>query len=160
MLTVLNEYTREALCVVVRSKMNGEDVLDALYPLRLKREKPEYIRSENGPEFVASSRQNWLSKVGVKPIQIHHGFTPLSDCMQSPAGQRMGERLKRTLQRHSTPRNVECELVQHHRTGTDRHQHLAQAIQPCPPTLCARFATTRARNLMRESPNQRPKLRG
>lgn len=33
MLTVLDEYTREALCVTVRPRMSGEDVLDALYPL-------------------------------------------------------------------------------------------------------------------------------
>lgn len=65
MLTVLDEYTREALCVAVRSKMNGEDVLDALYPLLLKRGKPEYIRSDNGPEFLAAILQNWLSKVAL-----------------------------------------------------------------------------------------------
>ena len=33
MLTVLDEYTREALCVAVRPKMNANDVLDVLHPL-------------------------------------------------------------------------------------------------------------------------------
>ncbi|MEM9670094.1 MAG: IS3 family transposase, partial [Pseudomonadota bacterium] len=33
MLTVLDEYTREALCVHVRAKMGSADVLDALYPV-------------------------------------------------------------------------------------------------------------------------------
>ena len=33
MLTVLDEYTREALCVAVRSKMSANDVLETLYPL-------------------------------------------------------------------------------------------------------------------------------
>ena len=48
MLTVLDEYTREALCVAVRPKMNANDVLDALHPLFMKHGKPEFIRSDNG----------------------------------------------------------------------------------------------------------------
>ncbi|MGI3171630.1 IS3 family transposase [Pseudooceanicola sp. C21-150M6] len=47
MLTVLDEYSREALCVAVRPKMNANDVLDALYPLLMKHGKPEFIRSDN-----------------------------------------------------------------------------------------------------------------
>ena len=73
MLTVLDEYSREALCVTVRPKMNAADVLEALYPLLLKRGRPEYIRSDNGPEFIATSFQQWLVKVGIKPIQIFPG---------------------------------------------------------------------------------------
>ena len=65
MLTVLDEYTREALCVAVRPKMNANDVLDALYPLLMKHGKPEFIRSDNGPEFIAAHLQDWLRKVGV-----------------------------------------------------------------------------------------------
>jgi putative transposase len=49
MLTVLDEYTREALAVTVANKMGSSDVLEALYPLLLKRGKPEYLRSDNGP---------------------------------------------------------------------------------------------------------------
>ena len=36
MLTVLDEYTREALCVAVWPRMNAHDVLDALRPLLMK----------------------------------------------------------------------------------------------------------------------------
>ncbi len=54
MFTALDEYTREGLCVVVATKMGAADVVEALYPLLLKRGKPEYIRSNNGPEFAAT----------------------------------------------------------------------------------------------------------
>ncbi len=37
MLTVLDEYTREALCVSVRTRMSANDVLEALYPVILER---------------------------------------------------------------------------------------------------------------------------
>ena len=47
MLTVLDEYTREALSVTVASRMGANDVLEVLYPLILKRGRPEYIRSDN-----------------------------------------------------------------------------------------------------------------
>jgi hypothetical protein len=46
MLTVLDEYTREALCVEVRSRMGATDVLEALYPLLLRHGKPTYIRPD------------------------------------------------------------------------------------------------------------------
>jgi transposase InsO family protein len=40
MLTVVDEYTREALCVSVAARMGSAEVLDALYPLLLKRGRP------------------------------------------------------------------------------------------------------------------------
>ena len=73
MLTVLDEYTREALCVAVNTRMGATEVLEALYPLFIKHGKPEYIRSDNGSEFVAAALQEWLIKIGIKPIQIHPG---------------------------------------------------------------------------------------
>ncbi len=103
MLTVLDEYTREALCVAVKPKMNSADVLDALYPLLLPRGKPEYIRSElpivgaigsspmgDGSEFIAIALQDWLKKVGIMPIQIYPG---------SPWENGYNERFNGTLRR-------------------------------------------------------------
>jgi len=71
MLTVIDEYTPEALAVTVKPKMGSADVLEALYPLILKRGKPDFIRSDNGREFTAEALQDWLTKVGVRPIQIY-----------------------------------------------------------------------------------------
>lgn len=73
MLTVLDEYTREALCVAARSRMRHAEVLETLYPLFLKHGKPEYLRSDNSSEFIARDLQAWLKKVGIKPIQIYPG---------------------------------------------------------------------------------------
>ena len=78
MLTVLDEYTREALCVTAKPRMGHAEVLEALYPLFLKHGKPEYIRSDNGSEFIARDLQSWLKKVGIKPIQIYPG-SPLEN---------------------------------------------------------------------------------
>ena len=90
MLTVLDEYTREALCVAVKSRMGHAEVLDALYPLFLKRGKPTYLRSDNGPEFIARDLQAWLRKVGIQPIRIYPG---------SPWENGYNERFNGTLRR-------------------------------------------------------------
>lgn len=65
MLTVIDEYTREALCVAVRPKMNANDVLNVLFDLIIKRDKPKFIRSDNGSEFIAEHLQTWLRKVDI-----------------------------------------------------------------------------------------------
>ena len=90
MLTVIDEYTREALCVTVKLRMGHAEVLEALYPLLLKHGKPVFIRSDNGPEFVAEGFQKWLTKVGVKPIRIYPG---------SPWENGYNERFNGTLRR-------------------------------------------------------------
>tara|TARA_B100001027_G_scaffold199740_1_gene158647 strand:+ start:680 stop:928 length:249 start_codon:yes stop_codon:yes gene_type:complete len=53
--------------------MGVEDVLEALYPLLLRQGTLEYIRSDNGPEFVAEAILGWLTKVGINPIRIYPG---------------------------------------------------------------------------------------
>ena len=73
MLTVLDEYTREALSAAVRSKMSANDVLDTFHPLFIKHGKPEFIRSVNGPEFVAAQLLEWLQRVYIKSIHIYPG---------------------------------------------------------------------------------------
>jgi len=87
---VHDEYTREALTIAVKPKMNNQDVLEALYPLFLKHGKPEFIRSDNGPEFIAAGFQKWLTKVGIKPIRIYPG---------SPWENGYNERFNGTLRR-------------------------------------------------------------
>ena len=90
MLTVLDEYTRQALAVTVRTRMRADDVLEALYPLLLRHGTPEYIRSDNGPEFIAQAMQDWLARVGIKPIRIYPG---------SPWENGYNERFNGTLRR-------------------------------------------------------------
>ena len=34
---------------------------------------PEYIRSDNGPEFIAKDMRSWLSGIGVKTAYIEPG---------------------------------------------------------------------------------------
>ena len=81
MLTVLDECTREALCVAVRPRMTTSDVLDALHPLLMKHGKPE---------FIAAHFRNWLKRVGIQPLLIYPG---------SPWENGYNERFNGTLRR-------------------------------------------------------------
>jgi putative transposase len=60
MMPVVDEYTRESLTIEVERSIKAEDVVDALARLFEVRGEPAYIRSDNGPEFVAMAVKTWL----------------------------------------------------------------------------------------------------
>ena len=72
-LNILDEYTRECLSIRVDRKLNSKNVIDVLTDLFIIRGFPEYIRSDNGPEFVVKSVRNWISAVGAKTAYIEPG---------------------------------------------------------------------------------------
>ena len=72
-MTLIDEYTRECLTLSVARKLNSQNVLDELSTLFLTRGIPEYIRSDNGPEFTAKAVREWLKLVGVKSLFIEPG---------------------------------------------------------------------------------------
>jgi transposase InsO family protein len=72
-LTLIDEYTRECLSLLVARRLNSRNVLDELSSLFLARGIPEHIRSDNGPEFTAKAVREWLELVGVKTLFIKPG---------------------------------------------------------------------------------------
>jgi transposase InsO family protein len=73
MLTVMDEYTRECLAIEVNRRLSSTDVLDVLSQLFLNRGVPQYIRSDNGPEFIARRLRWWLKRQGVETLFIDPG---------------------------------------------------------------------------------------
>jgi putative transposase len=73
MLTVIDEYTRRCLAIVVARKLNADEVLHCLTDLFTLHGPPEHIRSDNGPEFAAKAVRGWLGRVGVKTLFIEPG---------------------------------------------------------------------------------------
>jgi putative transposase len=70
MLTVIDEYSRRCLAIVVARKLGSDHVLHCLTELFVAREPPEHMRSDNGPEFVARNVREWLGRVGVETLFI------------------------------------------------------------------------------------------
>ena len=60
LLVVIDEFTREYLAIDLNRKIKGPDIVEVLRYLFAVRGCPEYIRSDNGPEFVSNAVQKWL----------------------------------------------------------------------------------------------------
>ena len=73
MLNVIDEFTHESLAIRVDRKLKSINVIDVLSDLFILRGVPEHIRSDNGPEFVAKSVQQWITAVGAKTAYIAPG---------------------------------------------------------------------------------------
>ena len=72
-LAVIDEYTRECFALHVARRIRSGDVLDQRYELFLRRGLPEYIRSDNGPEFAAKAVRKWLNRLDVTTLFIEPG---------------------------------------------------------------------------------------
>ncbi len=73
MMPVVDEYTRECLSIDVQRSITAEDVVETLDQLFTQRGEPAYIRSDNGPEFIAKAVKRWLEVSGVKTLYIEPG---------------------------------------------------------------------------------------
>ena len=67
LLRVLDEFTREWLSVTVGVSLTSQAVIAALRPLFLARGVARFVRSDNGPEFIAAEVKAWLQASGSAP---------------------------------------------------------------------------------------------
>ena len=72
-LPILDEYTRELLSLEVKSSMTANEVIEILDRLVQERGAPEYLRSDNGPEFIAKAVKEWIAQRGFKTLYIEPG---------------------------------------------------------------------------------------
>jgi len=72
-LSIVDEYTRECLCLKVDRSITSEAVLDTLAELFAMRGVPRHIRSDNGPEFVAHAIGRWLGQLDVEAMYVAPG---------------------------------------------------------------------------------------
>jgi putative transposase len=73
MLNIIDEFTRECLAIRIDRKLNSTAVIDVLSDLFILRGVPGYVRSDNGPEFIAKAVQEWIAAVGAKTAYIAPG---------------------------------------------------------------------------------------
>jgi len=96
-LNIIDEFTRECLAIKVARKISGQDVIDELFNLFLWRAIPEYIRSDNGPEFTAKAVRQWLNRLGVKKLFIEKGSPWENGYIESFNGKMRDELLNREI---------------------------------------------------------------
>jgi putative transposase len=72
-LTVADEFTRECVAVEVEHRMNARYVAGTLLRLFAGRGAPRFVRSDNGPEFVAKHLVRALAASAVEARHIEPG---------------------------------------------------------------------------------------
>jgi len=70
---VIDEYSRECLAIEVRRRLTSQTLQEVLGTLFLQHGCPVYIRSDNGPEFIAHSLRQWYGQLEVSPLFIEPG---------------------------------------------------------------------------------------
>jgi putative transposase len=96
-LSIIDEYTRECLAILVNRRITSEDVIEKLFQLFVFRAVPEHIRSDNGPEFTARAIRSWLNRLGVKTLFIERGSPWENGYIESFNGKLRDELLNREV---------------------------------------------------------------
>ena len=72
-LTVVDEFTRESHETFVDYSIRATKVIEVLEFLFFLHGFPVYIRSDNGPEFIAAAVQDWLAQQHIQTAYIEPG---------------------------------------------------------------------------------------
>ena len=72
-LTVIDEFTRECLAIDVAGGIRSGRVIEVLAQLVSVHGAPRYLRSDNGPEFVATAILRWLRDAAIETAFIDPG---------------------------------------------------------------------------------------
>jgi putative transposase len=70
---IVDEFTREALVMLVARNIDADTVIGELERLVVRRGAPEYLRMDNGPEMTAHALQGWCEDSGAATAYIDPG---------------------------------------------------------------------------------------
>ena len=126
MLNIIDEFTRECLAIRVERKLSSIDVIDVLSDLFILRGVPGHIRSDNGPEFMATAVRAWIAAVGAKTAYIEPGSPWENGYIESFNGKLRDELLN-------------GEIFYTLKEAQTRHRRLALPLQQDPSALVARL---------------------
>lgn len=145
LLTVIDEYTRESLAIEVRRSMTASDVLEVLSRIVAERGAPVYVRSDNGPEFVAGALKHWLSSNRISTLYIEPGSPWQNGYIESFNGKLRDELLSMEVFDSLTEAIV---LVEEYRQQYN-YQRPHSALRNMAPAI---FAERHAANQLSNSP--------
>ena len=78
-LNIIDPYNRQCKGIYVRKSIPAQTLIDLLEQSIEKYGKPQYIRSDNGPEFIAKQFQKWMHDNGIGWSKIEKG-KPQQNC--------------------------------------------------------------------------------
>ena len=72
-LTIGDDFTRECLAIAVATSLPSAKVIAVLARLFAEHGAPQYLRSDNGPEFIATALRAWLASQQTQTDYIEPG---------------------------------------------------------------------------------------
>ena len=94
LLPICDEFSRESIALEVARTMEAKDVIAVLEQAVAERGMPEFIRSDNGPEFIAAAVQEWIAERGFTTLYIAPGSpweNPYSESFHSRLRDRVAQ---------------------------------------------------------------------
>jgi transposase InsO family protein len=123
-LTLEDEYTSEGLALHVGYSLPSEAVSEILRQVAAKRGAPDYIRSDNGPKFVAQHLQEWLAQAGIATRHIAPGCPWQNGIEESFNGRLRDERLKVEIFYHAPHAQIVLDGWRRHYNEARPHSSL------------------------------------
>ena len=126
-LTVIDEFTRECLAIDVAGGIRSGRVIEVLTQLVSVHGAPRYLRSDNGPEFVARAILRWLQR----PASRRRSSIRASRGRMAPTN--------RSTASFATSIS-DAAVVSESRRGQGRHRAVAAALQRGPAAFESRVS--------------------
>ncbi len=138
-LTVVDEWSREGLAVEVAGRITAAGVIRVVQRLIAQYGTPAYLRSDNGPEFVAQAVKTWLAEQGIQTAYIEGGKPWQNGTNESFNGKLRDECLNMEWFRHR--REAQIVIEQWRRQYNEQRPHSSLGYQP-PSQVRAMYHTS------------------
>jgi len=150
MLTILDEHTRECHVLWAERALKAADVLHWLQKAVEQHGAPEYLRSDNGSEFIAKIVQQWLKDNRIRTLYIEPGSPWQNGFVESFHGRFRDECLNREQLWTLTEARVVVgdyrqeynQVRPHSKLGYESPVAFATRSRPCPVPVGLRPSST------------------
>jgi putative transposase len=123
-LTVIDEFTRECLAIDVAGGIRSGRVIEVLTQLVSVHGAPRYLRSDNGPAFVARAIPRWLQAAQIETAYIDPGKPWQNGTDESFNGKLRDQHLSLQWFRNRTDAKVSIEAWRRHYNEVRPHSSL------------------------------------
>jgi putative transposase len=129
-LPICDEFSRESVALEVERRMESADVIRILDAAVAERgTAPEFIRSDNGPEFIAAAVQAWIRERGFKTLYIAPGSP-----WENPYSESFNSRFRdEFLNRESFASLLEAKVLGKEHRHDYNHGRLHSSLEYQPP---------------------------
>jgi transposase InsO family protein len=120
---LLDEFTRRVFSLEAGRSFRSGDVIEVLERMVAEHGAPAFIRSDNGPEFIAMAIRKWLADSGIETLYIAPGSPWANGYTESFNSRLRDEFLDREL--FTSLREANVLLEEHRRDHNERRPHSA-----------------------------------